>query len=352
MISEIELYPEAVRGGRIDYDPAPQPSGVGGIEYACTKVISAVVGELLGSLGYLEDLRAQGFNTLEEAVKNTRKLPGDKRKELQNGLRKDERVLGSLAKLMEAKYPSVLKVYQIEDLLGMVGLPDWNDADKTVMKGSYYSGGRLVIKGLGYEHSYVVQLTRNKEFNEKFPRLIDSPSISGVIFSIKGVEFPIGYRGGLNLPNTGMTTPAGSVAIPENTKDPVFWSFFNEAQNELGLVKNDILGPAIVGRIFDPYVGGNSLFIFLGPTLWSKEDMVKKWEDAKDRYEHKKLLWIKLSPNYIWRTLSDHDLPYDKKNLPEVPDEKLPFLYPLKQTLTLIGKVGSPDFQYRIKHNM
>jgi hypothetical protein len=300
-------------------------------------------------------LRKLGYDKLKDnenrciTSRTTRYLPKNERVVLQNTLRGDPDFLKLVKSIFMTNAPQLSKVYDNdpEKLIKFIDIPDWNEPDKTKMDNAVYSNENLVVYGLDLLHPFVLQCARNLNTP------IDSPSISGIIISEDG-EFPIGYRGGTHFENTGMTVPAGSVVISKETGvDYIFHSFFKELGDELGQTREDIIDAKIIGKIFDPHVGKNSLFVVVGQSKLDRTETLQRWkEKSKDRYEHKRLLFVIKNSTAILKNLSQHDLPYEKGKTPEVPDDELPYLYPLKQSLMTLGMWLNPNFSYQIAYEM
>lgn len=345
MIREIEVYPTPVKEHETVYSPNPNSSGCGAID-VCKMAIDNTIQKELERLGCYKDGEGNHID-----YTNTRKLPDDVRDRLNKSLRNHNGITSLSMLIFSMNAPQLLEIYTGNEKYLLPELADWNSADKTKMDSTVYSNGTLTVNGLNQLHSYVVQATRKPDVPKG---IVDSPSVSSIVFSKDGY-FPLGYRGGRNLPNTLMTVPAGSVFIPEsNNVDYIFESFRKELFDELGQTKDDIETATINGKVFDNAVGGNSLFVVIAQSKLNKREMIQRWEEkSKDRYEHKGLTWLDtMYPDKIRTFLEKHDLPYNRTNTPDVGIENAPLLKPAKLTLMAYLQSLTDDFEYRIKHNM
>ena len=366
---EIELYPSPKYPGDISYEGGfaskVRLENTGARSRTsideCVRNIDEIIDE------YLEDLELKEKHPGIDS-RSTRHLNPIDRVGLQEKMREDERVFENAMEIIKIERPELFAAYKPKAIYSLISILDWNDSDKATMSEVFYrrpsegKRAKLVVRGLQKVHSYVVQLTRSGH-----PMgTIDSPSVSGIINLVDhetdSTIFPIGYRGGRHLPNTAMTIPAGSVKIPDEIDedtDPIFDSFFDELESELG--RRKVYNVKILGHHYDPYVGGNTLFVVLANSLLDKAETMERFERAEDRKEHDHLIWRIFEPMSIFMDLVRHDLPYDRNNLLKVPDDKIPYLYPLKQSLvTLIAYLTSnrnyrfvePSSVYEIIHKM
>ncbi len=354
MVNEMEVYGFGVKRDDVFYDPMPDVDDRP-LEMQ-KKTIDGIVQEYVEKLG-LDSYNDGSGNPI--SYKNTYLLPNPERNHLNDELRKDDRMLELVLEIFKECGEGVAKIYDFDPkkLINTVGKLDWNSNSVTKMDEAIYTAvdkehdyqSSLLIKGLGFGHTYVTQSTRD---NPDVPAgTFDSPSISGFVLSNDHPPSTlVGYRGGGHLDNTGMTVPAGSVDI--NLENPVFDSFYKEFDEEL--FDSDCLKDAeIIGKIYDPYVGGNSLFVFRSQTDMGFDEIHKKWREShvEDKFEHKDLIPVPVTQSGLMENLEEHDIPYGKDR-PEVGNEELPYLYPLKQSLAVLGKSIDADFDYDIKYKM
>lgn len=215
---------------------------------------------------------------------------------------------------------------ELEETISSIHLPWWNSA-VVIRKGGrlnkeYYveedSGSSRLDIDVGLSHSYITQLMRAK----KLPKIEqDSASISNILLTSDGL-LVLGYRGGHNLPHTLMTVPAGSLEYHRN--DPLFRTLAKEMDEETGIKPGYFDdGQEFIGRIFDPTLGRNSLYVARSETVLSFEEIKRLWKESRDQREHEDLITIEDDPEKVLALIKQKQYDPTKAN-GERPGETTP----------------------------
>lgn len=330
-MKEIEVYRQPIEEGFVSYNVI----AMNAVLDDCSKRLYEIVQRIREELEISANIRPV-------------EIPLYQRKQLWKRIKNNKEWKNATLEIVNDQMPNIIGKYSPEDIFSFVYLPDWVDPKLTRMNGCNYSDGKLHVD-LEVTHSYPIQIVRNKDVP---PSIIDPPSVSGITITTKDEKEVLlnGVRGGGNLPNTLMTVPAGSIKIiPDG--DSIFDTYHKtELSQELGLTKEDLESSKIEGRVFDPYIGRNSLFVIAGRSKLTYEEILERWDKkAKDRGEHKGFILTVNDSDHISEFLDKHDLPHTS-GYPEVPEDQMPLLYPAKLSLICHGRLISPDFEYKIRN--
>lgn len=213
----------------------------------------------------------------------------------------------------------------LQQTISSIHLPWWNNT-VVIRKGGrlkkeYYveedSGCSRLDIDAGLSHSYITQLMRAK----KLPKIEqDSASISNILLTSDKL-LVLGYRGGHNLPHTLMTVPAGSLEYHPN--DPLFRTLAKEMGEETGIKSGYFDEQGFIGRIFDPTLGRNSLYVARSETVLSFEEIKRFWTESRDQREHEDLITIEDDPEKVLALIKQKQYDPTKAN-GERPGETTP----------------------------
>lgn len=214
---------------------------------------------------------------------------------------------------------------ELEETISSIHLPWWNST-VVIRKGGrlnkeYYveedSGCSRLDIDAGLSHSYITQLMRAK----KLPKIEqDSASISNILLTSDKL-LVLGYRGGHNLLHTLMTVPAGSLEYHPN--DPLFRTLATEMDEETGIKPGYFDEQGFIGRIFDPTLGRNSLYVARSETVLSFEEIKRFWKESRDQREHEDLITIEDDPEKVLALIKQKQYDPTKANV-ERPGETTP----------------------------
>lgn len=328
----IELYPEPIRRGRVEYELA----GANYVLEECIAQIKPIVDEAIK----IYQKRHPNATTRDGVVRPVVEWPNSIQTEMEHYIKKQEIWRHPVYRIVADQYPSLLDNRSFDQIVRAITIPWWNTTVENLDYSRYVSGGRLKV-GISSMHTYMTQILRAKPESLIPLGKMDSVSVSVMAFTKREDskrKFAIGRRSGHFEPDTLMPV-AGSVKRLGN--DPIFNTAEYECKNELGLTSDECGSDkmAIVAKVFDKELSRNSLFDFTADANLSPQQICERWErGAKGRGQHGGWIFVEDDPREIKLFLEDTAF--------RDPNEPNFLLNPARLTINAYAKFAYPNFEY------
>ncbi len=251
-------------------------------QYASDKNTQKVLAEVESSLEHIIEERRASLGLLNILPLHMSPSQADS---LRDGLKASPEWQDNVKALLQTFLPQ-FEYNSISDVAPLIRIPWWN-ANIIFSSGDTYNeeDNSLAVHEVTPSHSYIVQIMRSQKASGSLHKAL---SVSGVLLTSDGL-LTLGWRGGHNLSDTLMTTPAGSIEY-HTGEDPFFESLYAELVEETGIERQDVRSAELIGKLSGYTIESQPHYVFRVRTKLSFHDLLERWTVSMDQKEHKYLI--------------------------------------------------------------